>query len=165
MSSLSSRQITDWTIQLIRQKSRYKARHWLCEGFDGLQRGELGFCGTTCPWFIIQGLTLLLTDYKGEVKYSFLALMLIALYTACKPWQEMAHCKPNTPRSNPVQSDQGDGSSFSPSWTIKIGLQKGGFTCGYCACAAARAAKPCMTGSGRRRTTCLYRYYKCPECS
>ena len=62
----------------------------------------------------------------------FLTLKLIAHDPACNVLQRMAHCKPDTPGSHPVQSDQGDGSSISPSLTIKFGLhddQTGGFSC------------------------------------
>ena len=52
----------------------------------------------------------------------FPALRLIALYPACKPLQGLAPCLSYTLRSSSIKSDHDDGSSMSPSWTIKIGL-------------------------------------------
>ena len=52
----------------------------------------------------------------------FSALMLIAPYPAGKPEQGIAPCLSYTLRSSSIKSDHDDGSSMSPSWTIKIGL-------------------------------------------
>ena len=48
LPSRSRPEKTNRKIQLIRQKSKYKVRYRLCEGFAGSQRGELAFYGTKC---------------------------------------------------------------------------------------------------------------------
>ena len=54
MSSRSKGEIINGNIQLIRQKSRYKAIYGLCEGFAGSHRGELASYGSICSYNLLQ---------------------------------------------------------------------------------------------------------------
>ena len=54
MSSLSKGRIINGNLQLIRQKSRYKAIYGLYEGSAGSHRGELASYWSICSYNLLQ---------------------------------------------------------------------------------------------------------------